>query len=55
MDVRRLALAHPKLGAEVAAALCIPALEDTVAEVLDAFGSDQQLQAIQVRSIPISV
>jgi hypothetical protein len=50
VDVRRLAVAHPKLSPTVAATLHIPALEDVVVEVLDSFGAsnDNGLQSIQV-------
>lgn len=48
VDGRRLALAHPKLGPEVAALLRIPPLEETVHEVLDSFGAAPDLESIQV-------
>lgn len=48
VDGRRLALAHPKLGPEVAALLRIPPLEEIVHEVLDSFGAAPDLESIQV-------
>ena len=48
VDGRRLALAHPALGPHVAALLGIPALEDTISEVLDALGATSDLESIQV-------
>lgn len=52
MDGQRLALAHPRLGRDVMALLCIPALEDTVHEVLDSFGAAPTLESIQASIEP---